>query len=240
MSIKKLSWDSKFFGFTVGDLFIEENFSETRVINSDEFTFFQVRSNLPLDTTSFTHTLSYLESKIIFSKVLNEWNNLEENSIDLDDFPITEDSFYELAYESGSYSRYKLDVYFSEDKFKKLYQLWITNSFNKSFADKLFYIKENEIVIGFVTLTINNHIAQIGLIAVLPNYQGKGIGKKLISKTENYCLERNIKTLQIPTQVVNTAACNFYRKIGYKISEKIIIKHFWDKNYINLKIKNSI
>lgn len=233
MGITKLDWDSKFFGFPVGDLFIEKDFSNTRVINSNDFTFFQVRSKFSLDITSDTHSLSYLETKIIFSKVLNELNNLEDSIIDFDDFPITENSLYELAYESGKYSRYKQDSNILEDKFKNLYQIWITNSFNKSFADKIFYFKEKENVLGFVTLKIMNDTAQIGLIAVSPNYQGKGIGKKLLSKTENYCFENNVKTLQIPTQMENIVACNFYRKMGYEISEKIIIKHFWDKNYKN-------
>lgn len=231
MEITKLDWDSTFFGFPVGDLFIEKDFSNTRVINSNDFTFFQVRSKMPLDIFSDTHSLSYLETKIIFSKVLNELNILEDSIIDFDDFPIAENSLYELAYESGKYSRYKQDKYILEDSFKKLYQLWITNSINKSFADKIFYFKENENVLGFVTFKIKNDTAQIGLIAVSPNYQGKGIGKKLILKTEKYCFKRNVKTLQIPTQLENKGACNFYIKMGYDISEKIIIKHYWDKNY---------
>ena len=140
-------------------------------------------------------------------------------------------SLFELAYESGKYSRYKQDVNILEDRFKKLYQFWIKNSFNKTFADKIFYFKENENIVGFVTLKINNDIAKIGLIAVSPNYQGKGIGKKLIAKTENFCFENNVKTLQIPTQMENLEACNFYKKMGYEISEKINIKHFWEKNY---------
>ena len=231
MEIKELDWDSKFFGFPVGDLLVENDFSGTRVINSDDFTFFQVRSKFSLDIISSTHSLSYLETKILFSKVLNQLNNLEESCIDFDDLPISENSLYELAYESGKCSRYNQDINISDDKFKKLYQFWIKNSFNKSFADKIFYIKEVENVQGFVTLKINNEKAQIGLIAVSPNYQGKGIGKKLLLKTEDYCFENDVKILQIPTQEENIGACNFYSKMNYKISEKTIIKHFWKKNY---------
>ncbi|MCX6171835.1 MAG: GNAT family N-acetyltransferase [Flavobacterium sp.] len=231
MGITKLDWDSKFFGFPVGDLYIEKDSSNTSVINSNDFTFFQVRCEFSVDILSETHSLSYFETKIIFNKILNKLNNLENLIIDFDDFPIAENSLFELAYESGKYSRYKQDVNILEDRFKKLYQFWIKNSFNKTFADKIFYFKENENIIGFVTLKINNDTAKIGLIAVSPNYQGKGIGKKLIAKTENYCFENNVKTLQIPTQMENLTACNFYKKMGYEISEKINIKHFWKKNY---------
>lgn len=230
MEIKKLEWDSQFFGFHVGDVFLEEDFSESKVFNSDYFSFIQFRSRNWFEIISDTHSLSYTETKIIFNKILNESNSLEDGIIDFDDSPLTDNSLYDLAYESGKFSRYKLDKKFSEDRFKKLYQIWIENSINKSFASKIFYIKEKENILGFVTVKINEVKAQIGLIAVSTNAQGKGLGKKLLLKTENYCLENNIKTLQIPTQFENIAACKFYEKMGYQISDKIIVKHYWKNN----------
>lgn len=227
MEIKKLEWDSQFFGFPVGDVFLENDFSESSVFNSDYFSFFQVRSRMPFDIMSDTHSLSYMETKILFYKVLKESTNSEEGIIDFDDSPFTDDSLYDLAYESGKYSRYRQDKKISEVKFKELYQIWIRNSINKSFADKIFYIKEKENILGFVTVKIKNNEAQIGLIAVLPNAQGNGLGKKLLLKTENYCFENDVKTLQIPTQSENILACKFYTKMGFKISEQIIIKHYW-------------
>ena len=230
MEIKKLEWDSQFFRFHVGDVFLEKNFSESRVFNSDCFSFFQVRSRNSFEIISDTHSLSYVETKIIFNKILKESNRLEEGVIDFDDSPLISNSLYDLAYESGKFSRYRLDKNFSEVKFKKLYQIWIENSINKSFASKIFYIKENENILGFVTVKINDDVAQIGLIGVLPVAQGKGLGKKLLLKTENYCFENNVKIIQIPTQLENILACKFYEKMGYQISEKIIIKHYWKNN----------
>lgn len=231
MVIKKLDWDSDFFGFPVGDLFIENDVSDAEVINSNEFTFFQIRSNVPFDINSETHVSSYTGTKVVFNKVLSELHFLTESMIDFDDFPVAENALYELAYESGKHSRYKLDTNIPEDKFKALYQLWINNSINRSFADKIFYIKENEAIVAFVTIKINNDTAHVGLIAVSPNHQGKGIGKRLLSETENYCFNRNCKSIQIPTQIENRAACSFYKKMGYEITEEISIKHFWNKNY---------
>lgn len=231
MEINKLEWDSQFFGFPVGDVFLENDFSESRVFNSDYFSFFQVRSRMPFDIISDTHSLSYMETKIIFYKVLKESTISEENIIDFDDSLFTDTSLFELAYESGKYSRYSQDKKVSEVNFKKLYQTWIRNSINKSFADKIFYIKEKEYILGFVTVKIKNNEAQIGLIAVLPNAQGNGLGKKLLQKTENYCFENDVKTLQIPTQSENILACKFYTKMGYKISEQIIIKHYWKNDF---------
>ena len=72
MEIKKLEWDSQFFGFHVGDVFLEEDFSESKVFNSDYFSFIQFRSRNWFEIISDTHSLSYTETKIIFNKILNE------------------------------------------------------------------------------------------------------------------------------------------------------------------------
>ena len=46
MEIKKLEWDSQFFGFPVGDVFIENESSFSGILNSNIFTFFQVRNDI--------------------------------------------------------------------------------------------------------------------------------------------------------------------------------------------------
>ena len=229
MEIRKLGWDSHFFGFPIGYIFIDKepssNFS--KILNSEVYTLIQINSKHFINIISETHSLSYSEVKTVFSKNLSEISDVDIEIIDFEEAPLEENLLYDLAYESGKYSRYKQDHNISETKFKELYQLWIKNSINKSFADKIYYIKENDKILGFVTFKIKQEEAQIGLIAVLPNSQGKGFGKNLLKKVENFCLENNVKTLHIPTQLENITACNFYTKLGYEISEKIIIKHFW-------------
>lgn len=231
MEIRKLEWDSLFFGFFIGDVFIENNHpSNSVVFNSEFYTFIQVRSKSNFNIFSDTHSVSYSEIKIVFSKKIDQVSEIEDDVKDFDDFPIEEKTLYELAYESGKYSRYKQDENISDFKFKEFYRLWISNSINKSFADKIFYISENENILGFVTLKIKDGEGFIGLIAVSSNFQGKGLGKKLLLKAENYCFLNNVNTLHIPTQFENIPACNFYRKLGYEISEKINVKHFWINN----------
>ena len=98
---------------------------------------------------------------------------------------------------------------------------------NKKFADNLYVYLEDNNTVGFVTYKINNDFATIGLIAVNPNYQGRGIGGKLLKFVENKLIENNIKILLIPTQFQNEEACFFYKKHGYQIHETTIINHYW-------------
>lgn len=226
MKIKILDWDSNFFGFKVGEI---SDFSSTPIIVEDkDIKFIQTKleEDIELNITSFEK--KYKEGKVVFAKTLQKPHIIQQEVKDFDNAPLPQEAFYEIAYESGKYSRYKQDPCFSEDKFKHLYELWVENSINKSFATKIFYISNEEGMLrGFVTLKGSKNEACIGLIGVLPQYQGEGLGSALLKACENYGIETGIKTIYIPTQLENIPACNFYKKIGYEISEIVYIKHYW-------------
>ena len=101
------------------------------------------------------------------------------------------------------------------------------NSLNKTFAEKVFYINSEETIGGFVTVQRDGNTAKIGLIAVNPNIQGKGIGTKLLQAAEYYAIKNNMDKMLIPTQKENISACSFYKKNGYSVKEETIIKHYW-------------
>jgi dTDP-4-amino-4,6-dideoxy-D-galactose acyltransferase len=81
--------------------------------------------------------------------------------------------------------------------------------------------------LGFISYKIFGDYAIVGLIAVRPEHQGKGVGKKLLAAVENELSYKLIKELRIPTQLKNKQACGFYAKLGYKMIEQISIKHYW-------------
>lgn len=109
MKVKKLEWDTNFFGFPVGDVSIEDESPNSRVLNSEDFIFFQVRSYYPVDIISETHSLSYSEVKTVFSKQLLKKSEINDNIKDFDTTQIEESMFLDLAYESGKYGRYSQD-----------------------------------------------------------------------------------------------------------------------------------
>ena len=78
-----------------------------------------------------------------------------------------------------------------------MYRLWVDNSLSKQFADDILVYKEGKTVSGMVTYKQNKDKASVGLIAVSPEAQGKGIGKKITAsiriqfiskKTAKHCL----------------------------------------------------
>ncbi|MFK7781387.1 GNAT family N-acetyltransferase [Psychroserpens sp.] len=232
-TINKLNWDSDFFKANIGEVTLNDS---NQIDDSQVQDFNLIVIKQEKDTSIHLKNFSkhFEETKYVFVKQLTENIKSQTSCFEVfntDDQPIDASLFYNLAYESGKYSRFKLDQHFPENSFERLYQLWVLNSVNKQFADKVFYIKHtNQSIVGFATVRKHKKHASIGLIAVSEGFQGQGIGKLLLRDVETYCLSQQISELQIPTQKKNTIACSFYKKNGYSVLEETIIKHYWNNN----------
>lgn len=87
-------------------------------------------------------------------------------------------------------------------------------------------------IIGFVhaelyeSLYMDTGLNILGL-AVDSNFQGQGIGKKLMSSIEEYALKNNISYIRLNSNVRRTEAHKFYESIGYvcdKTQKRLIKK----------------
>ncbi|MFY0483718.1 GNAT family N-acetyltransferase [Flavobacterium sp. PLA-1-15] len=227
--IKTLQWDSDFFNLKVGEIRYDDNYEE-KDFSSYDLIYLISNEDMTLDLPGFENTFS--ETKVTFIKNIENITPSIEPIFRFDEVEINKEQLYLLAYESGKNSRFLLDTKFTEEHFKKLYQTWIDNSVNKKFADDvLVYFDENQLK-GFVTYKVNNTTASVGLIAVDSQFQGKGIGAKLLIHLEDLLFKQEIKQLTIPTQLSNIQACNFYSKQGYIIKNKTAIKHYWKNDTI--------
>lgn len=232
-TINKLNWDSDFFKINVGELIVDDSHS---IDDSclQNFDLIVVKQNTDNQIQLKNFDTPFEETKFVFTKKFTSdfvLHNSTHEILNTDEYPIDAHLLFDLAFESGKYSRFKLDNHFPDNSFKALYQLWVLNSINKQFADKVYYIKHTDnSIIGFVTLRVHKNHASIGLIAISDRFQGQGIGKQLLQKVETYCYSNQINELQIPTQKKNTIACSFYKKNGYSILEETIIKHYWKNN----------
>ena len=114
-------------------------------------------------------------------------------------------------------------------EFDLLYTRWIENSLSGEIADAVFVAGTYLDPQGIMTLKISGQVATIGLFAVQPDWQGKGIGSKLIEWCEAYCFEKQVKKLRVATQNSNFSACKFYKKNGFELSQTEFIYHWWNK-----------
>lgn len=75
----------------------------------------------------------------------------------------------------------------------------------------------NQRVIGKIHLQFEADKAVIYDFAILPVYQGQGYGSALLKLAINYCLVKNIDTIELDVEVNNTSAIALYQKCGFNM-----------------------
>ncbi len=85
--------------------------------------------------------------------------------------------------------------------------------------------------VGFLACDCNwyskyegKEVAEIHEIFVLPEYQGKGIGKALMKKAEEYGKERGRDLIELWVGIGNEKARRFYESLGFQMME---VKGIW-------------
>lgn len=231
--IKRLDWDSNFFGYRVGKLDYYKSvisLHDLRDLNHYDLVYLYAHEKINED-----RELPNPFTKVIFSTSLDETNlnsfERYENISELDLKNIKGEDWYQLiglGYQSGIYSRFKLDRNFSESEFQDLYKKWIENSINQKIADQIIVSRDNgNNINGFITISHDKDGTQIGLFAVSYKSRRKGIGSKLISASKYLAKKNNSEKLTVATQQENTKACDFYFKNGFKKKKSIDIYHLW-------------
>ena len=88
-------------------------------------------------------------------------------------------------------------------------------------------------IIGFVHAQMyESFYSDLGLnilgLAVSPDFQGRGIGRKLMNKLEEYAVDNNISFIRLNSALKREAAHKFYEHIGYNCDkvQKRFIKLF--------------
>ncbi len=223
-----LPWDSDFFKKKIGKVIIPNKF-DYNICNTIYETAKALKYNLlyvfsAVDLKKIVEKVSYHDNKIIFKKEISAHpisDSLISEFTELTPTP----EMIDLALLSGKYSRFNLDKEFSKNDFFLLYKTWIEKSVNKTIADKVYIATLNEKIVGLVTCKNNSCSTKIGLLAVNHEFNGKGIGKKLVESCANFAIYSNHKFLTVETQFINQDAMSFYTKAGFIQTESIHIYH---------------
>lgn len=99
----------------------------------------------------------------------------------------------------------------------------------KANATTLVYEEKKE-VLGYVMLLFHTgtSLARMYSLAVHPEQQGKGIGKKLLEAAEQAAQEHDCISLRLEVRRDNTQAINIYRSSGYKQFGKMVKDYYED------------
>lgn len=83
--------------------------------------------------------------------------------------------------------------------------------------DPCFVAVRGDAVAGFVlTSTEKKAEGLIVTIDVLPEFRGRGLGKRLMAVAEEALAKRGAKKIVLQTAIENATAISFYEKLGYQ------------------------
>jgi dTDP-4-amino-4,6-dideoxy-D-galactose acyltransferase len=235
--IKPLSWDTAFFGFPVGQIYLaEEPDWETFIPSfiqdaaSYRLIYFVTDENCMLpDRVLKNINGRYINQRVVYKKPLSKSNNNYPKNISEYKETLVRPDFIELAYLCGHYSRFRVDTNFPTGKFEELYETWIKKSLERSLADKVFVASQNGGVTALVTSKYDDALCKIGLVAVSEPEQGNRTGFYLIQMAEESAFNEGLTGIQVATQSNNPIACRFYERLGFSLVERSNYYHIWVK-----------
>ena len=121
---------------------------------------------------------------------------------------------------------------------KTFFDVTTNQTILSSFDSKnLFYFVlflDDEIV-GFLEGSIVLDEAELFEIAIKKDYQGKKLSLKLMDYFLSYCKEKNVETVFLEVNIVNTKAINLYEKYGFE-KYSIRKKYYGDNDAVLMKL----
>lgn len=230
MEIRKLEWDSEFFGLQIGrvDLQTLDDAVDLALMHYDlkyQYDLLYVFSKEGLSFDAIGAEL--VDEKILYSKPCEPREQYNDISFYKQDTP--SEDLYRLALVSGGYSRFKLDERLPQGCYERLYTRWIENACPKDGTNKqiLTYLDAKNVAKGMITIDYQGELGHIGLVAVDADCQHQGIGGMIMSTLDGYLYDLGVKTLEVPTQKANKDACRWYEKNGFKVKSVTPIYHWW-------------
>lgn len=224
-SIIPLDWDSRFFHRKIGRLSVCEE------IEVDE-----------IDMLCREYDMVYLfcVKEIMVNKncllvdkkrtYLHESPQMKPRSPFVKNYVGNPEALYDIAFQAGHESRFKVDPAFSEEEFERLYTAWIDNSLQGVMADYVltYHDFEQSAPCGLITAKKKNGRLQIGLFATDTEWRRHGVGTALIDRVISIGAFEDLPIV-VTTQADNEVACRFYERNGFVLNEQTYVYHYCNK-----------
>lgn len=225
--IEKLTWDSEFFGYTVGRIQLSEgiNLHNIRSMTGfDDFKLVYIFSDQKLPA-EFDKNL--VASRVHFYKKLA----VKNSGVEVTPFIVNVDSYDELmrlGLQSGILSRFRVDRNFKNNEYQRLYKQWINKSLNDP-KGRVLVVRSEKGLAGFITFEfLDGSVTRFGLIAVDIRTQSKGLGSLLVKMAENECIDCGMSEVHVSTHFENKPAMAILLKNSFKLISTDFIYHIWN------------
>lgn len=227
--ITTVQWDTDCFGIKIGNLTFDGDVTAESInqacieASAKEYDLLYIKG-VSIPEELLDQNLKLVDEKVIYAQKKIGLSKFEPCTISVLYNPLS-DNLLQLAYESGKYSRYRLDEKLPPTVFPTLYKLWMEKSLSGDIADDVLVIQQDDKLVGMLTYRIENNVYDIGLVSVLPKYAGKGVGTSLMQSFLS--IAEKDSEIEVATQKHNSVACHYYEKNGFKVKSITNIYHLW-------------
>jgi dTDP-4-amino-4,6-dideoxy-D-galactose acyltransferase len=230
MKVDYLSWDSKFFSKEIYKVTVDSDIQNESIFNLNEINADLLYIFVSNPNRQKGEILEKLGAKLYDRKVTyakKVCSGIDSKfTVNFKSVKTLTASVENMAYQSGVFSRFKLDPKLSS-YFEQFYFTWISKSVKREIADEVIVAIKDEKEVGFITLTLKDGVGKIGLIAVDSKFRGLKIASQLLAKAELWFSEAQIEYIEVITQADNLPACSLYEKNRFVQTKQEYIYHYW-------------
>lgn len=230
-SIEPLAWESEFFQRQSAKLNFSDSAPQLNPAELDAFTLTQAK--VPTHRLDLIDSLGQLGFKLVEGEVdlallIEEKDEVgtenassaigtgtyQQRLATTADIPLLRS----VAAQAFALSRFRTPWYDPQDS-GRFYALWAEKAVLGTFDHQCLLVMDTfGQPAGFVTVRdLQDGSARIGLLAVFPDAQGKGIGSLLMSAAKQWCQSHRLHRLRVATQMSNVAALRLYIRSGASI-----------------------
>jgi dTDP-4-amino-4,6-dideoxy-D-galactose acyltransferase len=141
--------------------------------------------------------------------------------------PVDLPPLMDVARVSHRHTRFHADTRFDPARSDELYAQWIERSVAGELADAVWVVDIDEVPRGYITASRGATAASIGLVAVAPEYRGRGYGDRLLRTVMHWTSSEGLDRLSVVTQGRSAPAVRFYERAGFTASTVEFWYHRW-------------
>ncbi|MBI5365227.1 MAG: GNAT family N-acetyltransferase [Planctomycetes bacterium] len=124
-------------------------------------------------------------------------------------------------------TRFYADGRFARARCDELYATWIEKSVN-GWAERVLVPDEGAGALGYLSIHLRpEHTAEIGLVGLAREAQGRGLGKQLVESAIAWMRAKGCARATVVTQGRNIAAQRLYQAAGFRTCAMELWHHRW-------------
>jgi dTDP-4-amino-4,6-dideoxy-D-galactose acyltransferase len=234
LAVRRLEWDSDFFGFPVGE---GHPVTRDEVAAVDAWATSErlrcVYLSVPSGQIPLLHAAESLGFRLMGVHVTSVACAPFDAASGSDRIVVRAprsadvDVLERIAADAHPDTRFFADPGFSRDSCRRLYETWIRRSV-EGWADCVLVAENRDSgVAGYITLHRRSGGARIGLIAVDGKTRGRGLGRGLVHAAFDWCERHDINRVDVTTQAQNVGALRLYLRCGFVVDRVDFWLHKW-------------